>query len=63
MLVRVACIRCNLASLWTDEPQYFLASVCPDLRRCEASLLEEQFHGVARPQPDCEAEDRAIATP
>ena len=46
MLVRVACIRCNLTSLWTDEPRCFLATVCRDSRRCEATLFDEQFHGV-----------------
>ncbi len=47
MLVRVACIRCQLASLWTDEPRCFLATVCRDPRRCEATLLDEAF--VATP--------------
>ena len=45
MLVRVACVRCQLASLWTDEPRCFLATVCRDPRRCEATLLEEAFVG------------------
>ena len=43
MLVRVACIRCQLASLWTDEPRCFLATVCRDPRRCEATLRDEAF--------------------
>ena len=46
MLLRIACVRCRLGSLWTDEPHSFLATVCRDLRRCEATLLDEQFCGV-----------------
>jgi hypothetical protein len=43
MLIRVACIRCQLASLWTDEPRCFLATVCRDPRRCEATFRDEEF--------------------
>ena len=43
MLVRVACIRCRLASLWTDEPRCFLMTVCLSPRACEATLTDEPF--------------------
>lgn len=43
MLVRIACTRCHLASLWTDDPQCFLATVCNRTARCEATLLDEDF--------------------
>jgi hypothetical protein len=43
MLVRVACIRCRLGSLWTDEPGCFLATVCRNPRACEAKLSDEPF--------------------
>jgi len=56
MLKRVACARCRLASLWTDEPQSFLATICRDRRRCEATLLDEEFRNVPVPLAD-----RAIA--
>jgi hypothetical protein len=59
MLLRIACVRCHLASLWTDEPRSFLATVCPDPRRCEAKLLDEEFRGVSLPPP---AESRAQRT-
>ena len=49
MLLRIACVRCHLASLWTDEPRSFLATVCCDPRRCEAKLLDEEFRGVSLP--------------
>ena len=49
MLLRIDCVRCHLASLWTDEPRYFLATVCCDPRRCEARLLDEEFRGVSLP--------------
>jgi len=52
MLVRIACSRCRLASLWTDDPQAFLATVCRDPRRCEATLVDEAFHGVPLPTPE-----------
>jgi len=51
VLLRIACVRCHLASLWTDEPRYFLATVCCDPRRCEAELLDEEFRGVSLPRP------------
>ena len=51
MLVRVACIRCQLESLWTDEPRCFLATVCRSPRRCQATLLDEAFKGTAEPFP------------
>ena len=51
MLLRIACVRCHLASLWTDEPRSFLATVCCDPRRCEAKLLDEEFRGVSLPAP------------
>ena len=47
MLLRVACVRCRLASLWTDEPRSFLATICRDPRRCEATLLDEEFQRIA----------------
>lgn len=43
MFVRVCCVRCRLSSLWTDDPECFLATVCGDRRRCEAALYEESF--------------------
>jgi len=43
MLVRISCSRCRLSSLWTDEPHWFLSSVCLHLRKCRARLLEEDF--------------------
>lgn len=49
MLLRIACARCRLASLWTDEPRSFLATICREPRRCEAMLLDEEFRGTARP--------------
>ena len=55
MLVRIACPRCRLDSLWTDEPDFFLATVCRDPRRCEATLADEPFRAV--PSPITAAED------
>jgi hypothetical protein len=49
MLVRIACSRCCLDSLWTDEPQSFLSTVCRVPRRCQATLVDEDFHGVPSP--------------
>jgi len=46
MLLRIACARCRLASLWTDDPECFLATVCQGAGRCEATLVDEDFHGV-----------------
>jgi hypothetical protein len=43
MLVRISCSRCHLGSLWTDEPRWFLSSVCLHSRECQARLLEEDF--------------------
>ena len=63
MLLRVACIRCNLASLWTDEPRCFLATVCRDSRRCEAILLDERFHGVGWLPPSPELEESPLPSP
>jgi hypothetical protein len=51
VLLRIACVPCNLASLWTDEPRWFLASVCRARRRCKAELLDEQFRGTTLPPP------------
>lgn len=45
MLLRIACSRCRLASLWTDEPAAFLATICREPRRCQASLRDERFGG------------------
>ena len=59
MLVRVACSRCQLASLWTDEPRCFLATVCRDPRRCEATLLDEAFASPSESPPTRSEEDRA----
>jgi hypothetical protein len=47
MLMRVACVRCRLASLWTDEPRSFLSTICRDPRRCEATLLDEEFQRIS----------------
>ena len=47
MLVRVACVRCRLASLWTDEPRSLLATVCHDARHCEAILVDDEFPAAA----------------
>ena len=46
MLLRIACARCRLGSLWTDEPRSFLATVCREPRRCQATLLDERFAGA-----------------
>jgi hypothetical protein len=43
MLLRISCFRCRLASLWTDEPAAFLATICRDRRRCRATLHDERF--------------------
>ena len=51
MLVRVACIRCQLESLWTDEPRCFLATVCRDPRRCQATLVDEPFPSTTESVP------------
>jgi hypothetical protein len=61
MLVRVACIRCQLASLWTDEPRCFLATVCRDPRRCEATLLDEAF--ACNSESPITRSDENLATP
>jgi hypothetical protein len=62
MLVRVACIRCQLESLWTDEPRCFLATVCRDPRRCQATLLDEAFPSAAEPPTtNSAAEIRPVA--
>jgi hypothetical protein len=45
MLVRIACPRCRLESLWTDDPDAFLSTVCRDPRRCHATLSNEPFRG------------------
>lgn len=42
-LVRVACRRCLLAALWTDDPSGFLDTVCTRRRRCEARLVDESY--------------------
>ncbi|MGH7860461.1 MAG: hypothetical protein ACREQY_24285 [Candidatus Binatia bacterium] len=46
MLVRISCERCRLASLWTDDPRWFLETVCNGGSRCEATLVVEHFRGV-----------------
>lgn len=51
MLVRIWCPRCRLASLWTDEPQWFLATVCRCRDRCMARLLAESFTEARNPLP------------
>jgi hypothetical protein len=59
MLVRIACRRCRLASLWTDEPRCFLATVCHAPRRCEATLVDEPFGGATLDPPaDCHRDER-----
>ena len=60
MLVRVACIRCQLESLWTDEPRCFLATVCRDPRRCQATLLDEAFRSTTE---SLQAQSAADAEP
>jgi hypothetical protein len=57
MLVRIACSRCRLDSLWTDEPQSFLSTVCREPRRCQANLVDEEFRGI--PSPANGAQDDA----
>jgi hypothetical protein len=47
MLVRVSCKACHLSSIWTDDPEAFLHSVCLRYRHCEAKLADEAF--VAKP--------------
>ena len=41
MLVRIACRPCHIQSLWTDDPQSFLESVCHHRKGCQAKLTEE----------------------
>ncbi len=41
MLFRVSCKTCHLSSIWTDDPQFFLQSVCLKYRHCAAKLVEE----------------------
>jgi hypothetical protein len=53
MLLRIACTRCRLASLWTDEPRCFLATVCRAPRHCEATLRDERFGG-SRARETCD---------
>jgi hypothetical protein len=43
MLYRISCQNCRLSSLWTDEPEAFLASVCPRYRHCQARLESEEL--------------------
>jgi hypothetical protein len=43
MLYRVSCQNCRLSSLWTDEPEAFLASVCPRYRHRQARLEAEEL--------------------
>jgi hypothetical protein len=43
MFVRIRCQRCHLSSLWTDDPEYFLRTVCLRRSACEAKLVEEEF--------------------
>lgn len=51
MLVRVSCKTCHVDSLWTDDPETFLASVCLRRRRCRAALAEEGgFERREKPQ-------------
>ncbi|MGH7818754.1 MAG: hypothetical protein ACREQ9_03195 [Candidatus Binatia bacterium] len=46
VLLRISCDRCSLASLWTDDPRWFLETVCNGGSRCEATLVAEHFDGV-----------------
>ena len=41
MLVRIACRPCRIQSLWTDDPESFLESVCHHRKGCQAQLSEE----------------------
>ena len=41
MLIRIACRPCHIQSLWTDDPQSFLESVCHHRKGCQAKLTEE----------------------
>jgi hypothetical protein len=41
MLIRIACRPCHIQSLWTDDPQSFLESVCHHRKGCHAKLTEE----------------------
>ncbi|MGH7899388.1 MAG: hypothetical protein ACREQQ_15645 [Candidatus Binatia bacterium] len=60
MLLRIACDRCHLASLWTDDPRSFLATVCHRGVRCEATLVDEEFRGVELGRAGvCDAERRS----
>jgi hypothetical protein len=43
MLVRVSCDGCDLRCLWTDEPRWFVDSVCLHPGDCRARFLEEEF--------------------
>lgn len=49
MFARIRCRRCHLSSLWTDDPEYFLRSVCVRPSACEAKLLEEEFSSCRAP--------------
>jgi len=43
MLCRVSCEACHISSLWTDDPNGFLESVCLRYRHCQAKLIDEGF--------------------
>ena len=43
MLLRISCVPCRLGSLWTDEPEAFLATICRRPMRCQATLHDERF--------------------
>jgi hypothetical protein len=38
MLVHVRCERCQLPSVWTDDPEGFLSTVCLHSGRCLAKF-------------------------
>ena len=63
MLVRIACSRCRLECLWTDEPESFLSTVCRDPRRCQATLAAEEFRGLRSKLPECAADPRSAGRP
>jgi len=43
MLLRISCNRCCLSALWTDDPKWFLETVCNGGTQCEATLVADQF--------------------
>ena len=49
MLLRIACVRCRLASLWTDEPRSFLDHGLPAIPSLPGNAAGRTFCGVEPP--------------